>query len=167
MLQQGRDLQRCRAHKTRSGRTRAAFGSCYTLSYPRTHCHAFGTRRCRTTVHAKDQQSEGAQEWDLVEKMVSFFFPKALSDPAPMGLKRINFEELPDQYCELTRRAAPLADDEADPLVVLLRPLLAATQLEALPLRCVYDADRDGWSAAAFHAKVDGLGAAVVVAGSE
>lgn len=38
------------------------------------------------------------------------------------------------------------------------------TQLERAPLRLAYDADRDGWSAAAFHQAVDGYGAALVVA---
>ncbi|KXZ47530.1 hypothetical protein GPECTOR_34g689 [Gonium pectorale] len=60
--------------------------------------------------------------------------------------------------------AAPVPGDERDPTIVALRPLLARTQLESRPLRCAYDAEADGWSPAAFHAKVDGLGAAVVVA---
>ncbi|GIL66755.1 hypothetical protein Vafri_20255 [Volvox africanus] len=110
------------------------------------------------------QQPEGSQEMDMVERMVSFFFPKALSDPAPMGLKRINFNELPDQYCEMDERAPPVPGDEQDPLVVAVRPLLARTQLQGRSLKCVYDADVDGWSPAAFHSKVDGRGAAVVVA---
>ncbi|KAG2495442.1 hypothetical protein HYH03_006388 [Edaphochlamys debaryana] len=101
---------------------------------------------------------------DAIEKMVSFFFPKALSDPAPMGLKRLNFDELPDQYCEMNEKAELLPGDQRDPLVAAVRPLLARTQLQERQLRLVYDAEEDGWSPQAFHAKVDGLGAAVVVA---
>ncbi|EFJ49942.1 hypothetical protein VOLCADRAFT_89457 [Volvox carteri f. nagariensis] len=83
---------------------------------------------------------------------------------APMGLKRINFEELPDQFCEMNERASPVPGDERDPLIMAVRPLLARTQLQERPLKCAYDADVHGWSPTAFHAQVDGLGAAVVVA---
>jgi hypothetical protein len=37
------------------------------------------------------------------------------------------------------------------------------TQLEDEALRCCYSAVEDGWSAAAFHERVDGYGAALVV----
>lgn len=46
----------------------------------------------------------------------------------------------------------------------LVRPLLKNTQLQSIPLQLVFDANRDGWSPSAFHAGVDGKGAAVVVA---
>lgn len=58
--------------------------------------------------------------------------------------------------------AEPVAGDAED--VAVLRPLLAQTQLESVPLRLAYDADRDGWSAAAFHSRVDTFGAALVLA---
>lgn len=35
--------------------------------------------------------------------------------------------------------------------VAVIRPLLAQTNIEAKQLRLVYDAAKDGWSAAAFH----------------
>ncbi|PNW77669.1 hypothetical protein CHLRE_10g446500v5 [Chlamydomonas reinhardtii] len=117
---------------------------------------------CVVLVRAKPQ--DGKQELDPIEKMVSFFFPKALSDPAPMGLKRINFDELPDQYCEMDTLAPLLPGDERSPDVSAIRPLLARTQLERRSLKLAFDADLDGWSPAAFHAKVDGQGAAVVLA---
>lgn len=41
---------------------------------------------------------------------------------------------------------------------------LTGTQLEDEPLRCCYSATENGWSAAAFHERVDGYGAALVVA---
>ena len=48
--------------------------------------------------------------------------------------------------------------------VVRLRPLLRQTQLEFLPLAIAFDADRDGWSNDAFHSRMNGMGAAVLVA---
>jgi len=45
-----------------------------------------------------------------------------------------------------------------------VRPLLKQTQLEKRKLQVVYDANRDGYNAYAFHQKVDGKGAAVVLA---
>lgn len=47
-------------------------------------------------------------EPDLIERAVGWLFPKALSDPAPMGMKRIDFESLPDQRVEMERAAALL-----------------------------------------------------------
>lgn len=58
--------------------------------------------------------------------------------------------------------AEPVEGDAED--VAALRPLLAQTQLERVPLRLAYDAERDGWTAAAFHGRVDTFGAALVVA---
>jgi hypothetical protein len=43
-------------------------------------------------------------------------------------------------------------------------PRLTGTQLEEEALRCAYSATEDGWSAAAFHERVDGYGAALAVA---
>jgi len=47
-----------------------------------------------------------------------------------------------------------------------VRPLLKQTQLEKRKLQVVYDAKKHGFDAKAFHAKVDGKGAAVVLAKS-
>lgn len=44
---------------------------------------------------------------------------------------------------------------------------LAQTQLERVPLRLAYDASQHGWSARAFHTRVDSFGPAVVVARTE
>ena len=84
---------------------------------------------------------------------------------SPMGLKRINFDELPDQFVDMEGQAAPV-DGDTD-AVALFRPLLSRTQLESKPLRLAYDAERDGWLPAAFHAGVDSFGAAVVLAVTE
>ena len=45
-----------------------------------------------------------------------------------------------------------------------VRPLLKQTQLEYRNLRVAYDANKDGYNAKAFHGKVDGQGAAIVLA---
>ena len=45
-----------------------------------------------------------------------------------------------------------------------VRPLLFRTSLEKEPLELAYCADRDGWSAEAFHAAVDTRGSGLVVA---
>jgi len=83
-----------------------------------------------------------------------------MEDPAPMGMQRI---DKPEMYPATTEAAAaPVAGDT--PEAARLRPLLAGTQLEEVPLRLAFDAERDGWSAAAFHAGVDTFGAALVVA---
>lgn len=46
----------------------------------------------------------------------------------------------------------------------IVRPLLLQTQLQNRPLQVVYNAQKDGWDARAFHKKVDGKGASVVLA---
>ena len=69
-----------------------------------------------------------------MERLFGRVFKGALEDPAPLGLKRLKFEELPDQYVELSRTALLLPGDAGD--AAMLRPLLANTQLEGAPLRC-------------------------------
>jgi hypothetical protein len=49
----------------------------------------------------------------------------------------------------------------------IVRPLLKQTMLERRPLQKVYDAEEDGWDPRTFHDKVDGKGAAVVIASYE
>eukprot|EP00887_Chlorella_sp_A99_P003164 scaffold9.g3164.t1 len=104
------------------------------------------------------------EELDLVESLVARVFGRAvLEDRAPAGMKRLSDDALKELYPAPTDEwAEPLAGDA--PEVALLRPLLARTQLEAAHLRLAYDAGAHGWSAAAFHARVDGFGAALVVA---
>lgn len=58
--------------------------------------------------------------------------------------------------------AGPVEGDDED--VARWRPLLAQTQLESTPLRLAFNADLHGWRPDAFHERVDGLGAALVVA---
>ena len=78
-------------------------------------------------------------------------------------------QEYPEQYpatYELLPPSSLLPQDKDDPTGTLtaVRPLLKQTQLEGRPLRIAYDANVHGWDASSFHARVDGCGAAVVLA---
>ena len=63
-----------------------------------------------------------------------------------------------------TRFAEPFKGDNSD--AILVRPLLAGTQLELRALKTVYRASKDGWNPKAFHKCVDSLGPAIVFATS-
>lgn len=58
----------------------------------------------------------------------------------------------------------PPAEALASPDAALVRGALRGTLLDGRRLRVAYSANRDGWSAAAFHRAVDGRGPAVVLA---
>ncbi|KAL4458906.1 hypothetical protein ABPG75_013771 [Micractinium tetrahymenae] len=60
--------------------------------------------------------------------------------------------------------AAPAATQEQDEELALLQGVVAGTELEGAVLTLAYDAQRDGWSAEAFHSGVDGRGPALMVA---
>lgn len=108
-------------------------------------------------------KKESQEEYDLVTRWVGKIFGKAaVEDKEPMGLKRMDWSQVKDLECTTDRWADPVSTD--DPIMAKLRPLLAGTQLEDEALRCAYSATEDGWSAAAFHDRVDGYGAALVVA---
>ncbi|KOO27209.1 hypothetical protein Ctob_003099 [Chrysochromulina tobinii] len=68
----------------------------------------------------------------------------------------------PDTYpATKTEFALPVEGDDTE--MALIRPLLKNTNLELLPLRLVYDANKDGWNAASFHGGVDAQGPCVVL----
>jgi len=102
-------------------------------------------------------------EQDFVTRMIGKLFPSALDDMAPAGLKRMTIEEWPDQWPAIVDEwAEPLNEDS--PEVAQLRPMLKQTMLELSPLGLAYDANVHGWSPAAFHEQLDGMGAALLVA---
>lgn len=73
--------------------------------------------------------------------------------------------EYPEQYpATYELNDSELKEDESLLEAQLVRPLLKNTQLQSRPLQLVFDANCDGWNPSAFHAGVDGKGAAVVVA---
>lgn len=96
-----------------------------------------------------------------VERLFTFFFGKIEAEP--LGLKRFDRDRFPELYPATLTETAPPVDGDTDE-VATFRPLLARTQLAARRLRLVYDAAADGWTAAAFHDRVDRGGASVVLA---
>jgi len=85
---------------------------------------------------------------DAGEKLFGFFFGEQ-DQGVVSGIART--AGAPDTYpATKTEFADPVAADTAE--MALLRPLLKNTNLEYLDLKCVYDAQRDGWTADAFHA---------------
>ena len=90
------------------------------------------------------------------------FGKQVLDDPEPAGLKRMNKTDWPDQYPAVVGEVAAPVEGDA-PEAALLRPLLRQTQLEFQPLALAYDAEQHGWSEEAFHQRLDGMGAAVLV----
>lgn len=100
-------------------------------------------------------------EPDFIEKIFGVFF--GAKEESPMGLKRFGRERFPEQYpATVSEWADPVVGDDKD--VAILRPLLKNTNLEFRALRLAYSANRDGWNAPAFHAKVDKQGPSLVVA---
>lgn len=109
------------------------------------------------TTRATDNEDEG----DLITKLFKRFLP----DPEEMGMKRMTVDSAPEQYyCTKDRWAEPVAGDDA--ATAAFRPALAQTNFEKRPLKLSFDAERDGWSAEAFHAALDKQGPAVVFARS-
>ena len=98
---------------------------------------------------------------------ISNFFSKLLPTPEDIGLSRYNRTTRPENYpCTKDEWAVNIPGDEKDADISLIRQLLAKTNLEYRPLKCLYDASKDGWKAEAFHSKVDKKGPCVVLARS-
>lgn len=98
------------------------------------------------------------------------FLPKPYDESeaaADEAKRRLQYpEQYPATY-DLLPPEACLPSDSKNEIVALVRPLLKQTQLERRVLRAAYDADQHGWDGAIFHSKVDGCGAAVVLATTE
>lgn len=86
-------------------------------------------------------------------------FPQLNDVEADEDRRRQFPEQYPATYEISTIRVASDTKEAA-----MLRPLLKQTQLEKRDLQLAYDASKHGWSAQAFHSKVDGKGAAIVLA---
>jgi len=72
--------------------------------------------------------------------------------------------EYPEQYpATYEPNNAVVEEDAGDETQEFLRQLLKNTQLESRPLALAYDANKNGWTAQAFHQTVDGKGASVVL----
>lgn len=126
-------------------------------------CHIFvaGTHRHtqRRSLPVAAQDSDKQAEPDFIERMVGRLFGKgALETDSPLGMKRMTADEFPEMYPATTDEwAAPVEGDS--PEIAAIRPLLAKTQLERVPLRVAYDAQQHAWTADAFHERVNTFGA--------
>lgn len=79
------------------------------------------------------------------------------------GMKRMSEDAIKELYPATTDTwAEPVSTDDEE--MALIRPMLAQTSIESVPLRLAYDAERDGWTPEAFHTAVNTFGAAVVIA---
>lgn len=108
----------------------------------------------------KDGDGKGA-EMDIIERVYTAIF--GAKQPVPFGLKRFDRDRFPELYpATLDEFADPVSTDTAE--MALFRPLLARTQLQTRELQLLYDGNRDGWSAEAFHNVMNRKGASVVLA---
>jgi hypothetical protein len=115
--------------------------------------------KSRAERAAKNKQDELAEEDDVPTKLFKFF----IGDPEEGDVQGIaRTSSAPDTYpATKTEFAARVDGDSA--AIAHLRPLLKNTNLEFLSLRRAYDAGSDGWTAEAFHSKVDFTGPCLVV----
>ena len=97
---------------------------------------------------------------DLISRLFGAFLPT----PEDIGLTRFNRSSRPENYYATTDEWADRLPEDSDPDIALVRPTLKYTNLETRPLKLVFSANRDGWSAKEFHKRVDKLGPAVVLA---
>eukprot|EP00967_Tisochrysis_lutea_P143091 scaffold265283_cov30-Tisochrysis_lutea.AAC.1 len=96
---------------------------------------------------------------DIPEKLFNFFLG-AVETGEVAGLQRT--ASAPDTYpATKTEFAEPVEGDGEEEAA--LRPMLKNTNLEFLQLRKVYDSERDGWTAEAWHQCVNYQGPCIVV----
>lgn len=99
---------------------------------------------------------------DPIEKLFNFFFGE--KEAQPLGFKRTTVETAPEFYpATTTRFAAPVVGDNKE-VSTYVRPLLAQTYLEKVPVAVSYDASVHGWDYKSFHKKVRDKRSALVVA---
>lgn len=96
---------------------------------------------------------------DVGEKLFGLFFGEQ-ERGVVAGIARTS--SAPDTYpATKTEFANPVAGDDTE--MALIRPLMKNTNLEYLDFKLVYDAQRDGWTADAFHNGVNFMGPCVVI----
>jgi hypothetical protein len=102
----------------------------------------------------------------LLPACVESFIPsrqaetRSTSSSAVLYYERVTYPESQAATYEMSKVFVPFEFGSA----ATVRPLLKQTQLENRRLKVVYDAKKHGWNAKTFHQKVDGKGAAVVLA---
>jgi hypothetical protein len=111
-------------------------------------------------IQSKQESDSSYSDDDPVEKLFNFFFGK--KEENPFGLARFGRSRFPEQYPAVKDEwALPVSTDDKE--MALIRPFLKGTNLEMRALKLTYDANRNGWNAAAFHRCVDRLGGGIVV----
>lgn len=120
---------------------------------------------CRTRRRARNLVvSAKGEDLDFVERWYGKIFgKKALDDRNPMGMKRLGVEEAPEMFPATIDRWAEAVEGD-DTVAASMRVLMAGTRLERVPMRVAYCADQHGWTAKAFHSRLNTLGAGLVVA---
>jgi len=107
-----------------------------------------------------------AEAPDFVERLFGMIFGKI--EEKPFGLERMTLEKFPDQYpADVSGKLAQPVDSDDAEAAKWVRPCMAQTALETRDFALLYDADRDGWNAQAFHAAVDRRGPGVVLCVSQ
>jgi len=141
------------------GRSSAETSMVRTIS--RTTARGFFNFNKEEEEEEEEEQDTGyVDEEDPIEKIFGVFFGK--KEAKPMGMERFGQERFPEQYpAVLDEWADPVETDDAT--MALLRPLLKNTNLEKRALTLIYDANKDGWDPAKFHAKVDKQGGSIVL----
>lgn len=92
--------------------------------------------------------------------------------PAPIPTEKTNGDqnsrrrkEFPEQYpATYELNDLIIQSDDKLPEAKMVRPLLKQTMMESRSLQKIYDAELHGWDARSFHSRVDGKGAAIVIA---
>jgi hypothetical protein len=133
-----------------------AFTAYVLMTFFEADCHAYVS----TIISSFNQQRSIHMPTAQYGWLDNFFEPQKSTSSS--SSRQVQY---PEQY-PATYELNPVILDEDDGLAEakLVRPLLKNTQLEARALQLVYDASVNGWNSRAFHAAVDGKGAAVVLA---
>jgi hypothetical protein len=96
---------------------------------------------------------------DIISKIFGAFLPT----PESIGLTRFDENSRPENFPAVKDEFADLLPEDKDNDLRIIRPLLAKTNLQFRPLTLAYSGNRDGWTAKAFHEKLDKRGPAVVL----
>ena len=118
---------------------------------------AFTTVRRMATSNSALLSTPGGEDF------ITSIFKRFLPTPEDVGLTQFTKETLPEKFPATLTEVAALLPSDNDDNKRLIRPTLAQTNLERRPLVLAYDANKDGWTAQAFHAKMDRKGPSVVL----
>mmetsp|Transcript_9518 Transcript_9518/g.14004 ORF Transcript_9518/g.14004 Transcript_9518/m.14004 type:complete len:207 (-) Transcript_9518:693-1313(-) len=112
-----------------------------------------------TSSKSESQSSSSLSGW------LDNFLPAPIESSNDDSKRRTDFpEQYPASYelSDITLESD--ARSTASKEIKIIRPLLKHTMLESRALQIVYDAELHGWDPRSFHERVDGKGAAVVIA---